>query len=97
MGLFLNLLTLPVSGPVGGTIWIAEQVRAAAEREYYDEASIREQLLELEQRFQAGEIAEEEYEEVADELVERLLAAGELRDAPGGVEMYVAEEEQPDA
>lgn len=73
MGLFLTLITLPVSGPVGGTLWIAEQVRAAAEREYYDEAAIREELAALDERAAAGELDEEEYEAAADELFERLL------------------------
>jgi cytochrome c-type biogenesis protein CcmI len=75
MGLFLKLITLPVSGPVGGTLWIADQVRQAAEREYYDEATIRGQLAELDERFAAGELAEDEYEAAADELLERILEA----------------------
>jgi cytochrome c-type biogenesis protein CcmI len=75
VGLFFTLLTLPVSGPVGGTLWIAEQVQAVAEREYYDEATIRGHLADLDERFAAGELAEDEYETAVDELFERLLEA----------------------
>jgi cytochrome c-type biogenesis protein CcmI len=94
MGLLFKLITLPVSGPVGGTMWIAEQVREAAEREYYDEGAIRGRLAELDERFAAGELAEEEYEAAADELFERLLEAhafwAEQEDGP-------VDEERPDA
>lgn len=88
MGLLLKLVTLPVSAPVGGVMWVAEQVRAAAEREFYDEATIREQLADVEQRFEAGEIAEAEYDDAVDELFRRLLEARELRGGqqPEGVD-----------
>ncbi len=75
MGLFLSLLTLPVSGPVGGVLWVAEQVRAAAERDYHDEEAIRLGLAELEQRLEAGVLTEDEYEAASDDLFERLLEA----------------------
>ena len=78
MGLFLTLLTLPVSGPVGGVLWVAEQVRAAAEREYYDEGALRLRLAEIEQRFEAGEITEDEFDAASDELFARLLEAREF-------------------
>lgn len=74
MGLFSRLLTLPLE-PVRGVAWVAETVRDAAEDEYYDEGSIRRQLLELENELSAGRISEEEYEAAEDELVERLLEA----------------------
>src|SRR5690606_30862462 len=75
VGLLLGLLTLPVSGPVRGTIWVAEQVQAAAERSWYDEGAVRRELAELDDRHEAGEIGDEEYEEAADALIDRLLAA----------------------
>ena len=75
MGLLLGLLTLPVSGPVRGTIWVAEQVQSAAERSWYDEGAVRRELAELDDRHEAGEIGDEEYEEAADALIDRLLAA----------------------
>jgi Gas vesicle protein G len=96
VGLLLNLITLPVSGPVGATAWIAEQMQAVAEREYYDEAAIRQELLELEQRFDAGDLTEDEYEEAADELVERLLMAGELQAVRDDVDEHPLDEELRD-
>ena len=97
MGLLLKLLTLPVTGPIDGTIWVAQQMQAAAEREYYDEAAIREDLMELEYSFEAGELTEEEYDEAADALVERLMTAGERRGAYDDGGDVLADEEFGDA
>ena len=79
MGLLIGLLTLPVSGPIRGTIWVAEQVRAAAERSWFDEAAIR------------REIDDEEHEEAADALIDRLLEAAAARER--GVDLADEEDE----
>jgi hypothetical protein len=74
MGLVSGLLTLPLA-PVRGTIWIAEQLAEAAARELGDETTIRRQLAEAELRYEAGALMLEEYEEIEDELLERLELA----------------------
>ena len=71
MGLLSGLLTLPLA-PVRGTVWIAEQLAAEAERELRDETSVRRQLAEAERRFELGSLSIEEYEAIEDELLERL-------------------------
>ena len=71
MGLLSGLLTLPLA-PVRGTVWIAEQLAAEAERELRDETSVRRQLAEAERRFELGMLSLEEYEAIEDELLERL-------------------------
>jgi len=80
MGLFTGLLLLPLA-PLRGTIWIAERLQEVAERELGDETSIRRLLLEAELALERGELSEAEYEQVEDELLERLellrTAAGE--------------------
>lgn len=72
MGFLTKLLTLPVTGPIQGVIWIAEKVAEQAERELYDEEKVRGQLMELELRYDLGEISEEEYLEAEEALLERL-------------------------
>ena len=74
MGLLTTLLTLPLA-PVRGTIWIAEQVREQALREFEDEDSIRARLADLEARYELGEMPEEDYLRSEDELLERLVRA----------------------
>lgn len=72
MGLITGLLTLPLA-PVRGTIWVAEQVQQEAERQYYDPARIRRELEQVDELRQAGELTEEDAEQLEDALVERLM------------------------
>jgi gas vesicle protein GvpG len=71
MGLFTGLLLLPLA-PVRGTVWIAEQLVAEAGRELDDERIVRRLLLEAEGALERGELSEEEYDRIEDELLERL-------------------------
>jgi len=71
MGLFTGLLTLPLA-PVRGVMWVAEQVVEEADRQLYDEANIRRELLQLEMEHEDGQIGEEERNAREDELFERL-------------------------
>jgi hypothetical protein len=75
MGLVTGLLTLPLA-PVRGTIWLAERLLEEAERELNDPQAIEQLLLEAEQRFERGEISEEELELIEDELLRRLTTRG---------------------
>ena len=71
MGLFTGLLLLPLA-PLRGTIWIADQLAAYAERELNDETTIRRLLVEAEIALENGELTEADYERVEEELLERL-------------------------
>ena len=82
MGLIKGLLTLPLA-PVRGTVWVAEQVQEEAERQYYDPAVIRRELEEVDRLRTAGEISEDEAEELEDALVERLMES-RRRTSPKG-------------
>ena len=72
MGLISGLLKLPLA-PVTGTAWIAEQIQAAAEAEYYDEAAIQSQLREIDAARAEGTIGDAEADAAEDALLERLL------------------------
>jgi len=74
MGLLTGLLTLPLA-PVRGTIWIAEQLAAEAERELDDETTIRRLLVEAERDLELGRLTEDEFEAVEDDLLDRLERA----------------------
>jgi hypothetical protein len=71
MGLLTGLLTLPLA-PVRGTIWVAEQLAAEAERELRNETSVRRRLAETERQFEVGALTIQEYEAIEDELLEQL-------------------------
>jgi hypothetical protein len=75
MGFITGLLTLPLA-PVRGTIWIAEQLAAEAERELRG-GSARRRLLEAERQLQVGVISLEEYDAIEDEALTQLEAEQE--------------------
>ena len=72
MGLLMDLIALPVTGPIKGVMWIAQKLVEQAEKELYDSGAIRAQLMELELRYDLGEISEEEYLTAEEELLVRL-------------------------
>ncbi|MEW2403147.1 gas vesicle protein GvpG [Streptomyces sp. NPDC046862] len=74
MGLISEVLLLPFA-PVRGSLWAVRQVVAEAERQYYDPAAVRADLARLEQRLDAGEIDEGEFDRLEDELLDRLEIA----------------------
>ncbi|MFE7235366.1 gas vesicle protein GvpG [Streptomyces sp. NPDC002405] len=71
MGLISEVLLLPFA-PARGSAWAVRQVLREAERIYYDPATVRAELARLEERLEAGEITEEEYDRREDELLDRL-------------------------
>lgn len=79
MGLLRGLLTLPVTGPALGALWVARQIQEAAEQEFYDPAAIKRALSDLEARLDAGEIDEAAFEAAELELIERLRTANAAR------------------
>ena len=74
MGLITGLLTLPLA-PVRGVVWIAEQVRQEAERQWNDPAAIHDALADVQARRESGLIDDDEADRLEDELIERLLAS----------------------
>ena len=72
MGLLTGLLTLPLA-PVRGTIWVAERLLEEAERELNDPAVLERQLVEAEAAVERGELSQEEFEVLEDELLRRMI------------------------
>jgi hypothetical protein len=71
MGLLSEVLLLPFA-PARGSYWAIRQVVAEAERQYYDPATIRAELAQLERRLEAGEITEDEFDAQEDALLDRM-------------------------
>lgn len=72
MGILSGLLTLPLA-PIRWTVWVAEQVRDEAEREYYDPAVIRRQLDQIAEARREGTVDEQDADAAERELVRRLI------------------------
>jgi hypothetical protein len=80
MSLLGTIVTAPFVGPIKGALWIVQTLVEHAERELYDEDNIRKDLLKLEQRFELGEIAVEDFESAEAELLERLNQARRMKE-----------------
>ncbi len=79
MGFLFDLLTLPVSGPLKGVMWITEKVAEQVDKELYDEDKIRGQLMELELLYDQGEMSDDDYLANEEILLERLRISRERR------------------
>lgn len=71
MGLLGGLLTLPLA-PARGLVWVLEQAVAEAEAELNDPRRVRAELAEASAALDRGEIDEQTYEELEEELLDRL-------------------------
>jgi hypothetical protein len=71
-GVVTGLVTWPLA-PVRGVVWVAEQVRSEAERQFYDPAGIQQQLDDVAARRSAGDLTDEEADRLEEELVQRLI------------------------
>lgn len=74
MGLISGLLTLPLA-PVKGVVWVGEQVRQEAERQWADPGVLQAEMADVEAMRERGEISEAEAEAREEELLQRLLGA----------------------
>ncbi|MEO1208662.1 MAG: gas vesicle protein GvpG [Cyanobacteria bacterium J06638_20] len=72
--MFLDLLALPVTGPVGGISWIAEKILEQAEPQLNEKENLKKQLLTLQLAFDMEEISEEDFEEQEEALLLAIMA-----------------------
>jgi hypothetical protein len=80
MSVLGSIVTAPILGPFKGLMWLVETLAAHAESELYDEDNIRKGLAALEERFELGEITEEEFETAETALLERLNEARRMKE-----------------
>jgi hypothetical protein len=88
VGLIRELVLLPVA-PLRFTVWVAEQVADEADRKQYSPGAGVQQLEEIEEARERGELDEEEAAELEGEVIEQQTSraqpsADEEEDAQGG-------------
>jgi hypothetical protein len=88
VGLIKELVLLPVA-PLRFTVWVAEQVADEADRRQYSPGAGVQQLEEIEEARERGELDEEEAAELEGEVIEQQTSlaqpsADEEEDAQGG-------------
>jgi len=81
VGLIVGLLTLPLA-PVRGVAWIADQVYQEAERQWSDPDAINAELAAIQARREEHSIDEAEADRREEELLQRLMDAGQPVEAP---------------
>ncbi len=72
--LLTDVLTFPVLGIPRMLYWIAEKIAETAEQEEKDENKLQGDLLELQMRYELGEIDDDEYAEQETAILDRLSA-----------------------
>ncbi len=73
----LDLLTAPVLGPIQMVQWLAMKLIEVAEGEMYDPDRLKGELLELQVRYDMGEVPDQEYMELEEALLKRMNAIRE--------------------
>ena len=76
-----GLLLAPVTLPVKGLLFVFEKIAEAVDQERLNEDKVQGLLMELELRYELGEISEEEYLEREEELLDWLNAIREYKKA----------------
>jgi len=74
-----KVLAAPVIVPVKSASWLLEQIHGEVEAELLDEDRVRQQLMELEIRYEMEEIGKEEFQAQEKELLEWLHAIREYK------------------
>ena len=90
-----NVLAAPVKGPIRGFEFIVNAIQDEVESEALDESKVQGELMQLELRYQSGEMNDTDFQAKEDALLERLneirrykeeLAAAEAGAASGDAE-----------
>lgn len=74
MGFGLLDVVFPFLLPIKGVVWIGRKLKETADAEITDKSKVQEDLLDLQMRFEMGEVSEEEYKKKETRLIERLEA-----------------------
>ncbi|MER7081495.1 Gas vesicle protein G [Saccharopolyspora kobensis] len=78
MGLLSGIVTLPLA-PVRGVVWMIDHLKQHAEAQYYDTALIQRQLAAVDEAHEAGELTDQQRDELQAEWLDRLFEAQRRR------------------
>ena len=75
MSFLLKLLALPITAPVDGLMSVFRVIQNEVDDEFSNPDVLRTRLLELNNRLDAGEISEADYETLESDILDRLDTA----------------------
>lgn len=73
-------VVFPFFLPAKGVIWIGRKFKETADVELTDKSKVQEELLDLQMRFEMGQVDEEEYQKREEKLLARLEAIRKYED-----------------
>jgi hypothetical protein len=82
VGLLRALALLPLA-PVEGVVWMADRLATEADRQLHDDSSIRGQLGELAAAHDNGDISDEDYDRIEEQLLRQLQPTTRRLDGEG--------------
>jgi len=77
MALILDDIML---SPLKLTVWLGKKLTETAQAEMTDESKVYEELLNLQMRYEVGEIGEDAYEKQETRLMERLASIRKMKE-----------------
>jgi len=80
LGFLMGLLTLPVMGAPRLASWLGRTIAEETLRQSLDESPLRFRLLQLQEKYDAGEMGEEEYDRQEGALLEQLTTIREHKE-----------------
>lgn len=75
MGLLRRLALLPITGPLDASLWVAAKLTEQIDAERNNPAELQTALARAEQQLLAGELTEDQYDQIEDDLLLRLRTA----------------------
>ncbi|MCL2934758.1 MAG: gas vesicle protein GvpG [Trichodesmium sp. MAG_R03] len=75
--MLIRLLTLPITGPLDGIVWLGRKMQEQVDEEVDDKENLSKKLLTLQLAFDMGTISEEDFEVQEEELLLAIQAAEE--------------------
>ena len=75
--MLMKILLAPITGPIGGVVWIAEKIQERTNTEFDAQENLHKRLLSLQLAFDLGEISEEEFEAQEEEILLKIQALEE--------------------
>ena len=71
LGILFDLLTFPVSYPLKGLKFLAEQIQKQVDKEAFSPENVEHELLELQMLHEMGEISDEEFQKKEMNLIRK--------------------------
>jgi hypothetical protein len=67
--------------PIKGLLWLGKNINKAVEKELGDESTLKEKLMELQFKYELGDVEEDQFKQQEDFLLKRLDAISKMKES----------------